>query len=359
MRTARKTSVKLRYTRLAIIFFAIFVLVQVAAFNSGENLLYMVAAGVASFLILGLILTRGALSRLRITRDAPQTAHRREPFTVDVSIENRRLLLPVMSVLVGDTQSPDESKAYIPRIPAHTRATVRIEHSLPKRGVHTLAPLQLKSSFPLGLFVCRLIYRDGVQVTVYPRVYAVRQSMLEHLDDSGDLPRPLDLSGDEFFALREYVPGDDIRYICWRVSARVGRLIVREMEPSTARSIVVVLDPRGIPDTEELDEQFEEAIDLAASLVMTFLDKQFAVSVITPNESVGLGTGAPHARKIMEMLTRVDPVGYSLCSDDWFMASGDVSGAAKVYVATDPAQWGAQAFGRGVRILNPQEVTHA
>lgn len=356
---SRKAKVSLRHQSAALIFVVIFLLVQAAAFNTGENLLYLIASSVASFLLVGLIVTRSSLRGLRARRNVPATVHRSEPFGVDVVLRNDRRLMPSVSLSIGEDGDEAGLRAYVPRVPAGGSATVRVEHVLSRRGAHALPDLTISSGFPLGLFRSRLVYCDGEEVLVYPRVYSIRREVIEHIDDSGDRARPLDLSGDEFFALREYVPGDDIRYICWRVSARLGELIVRELEPSTARSIVVVLDPRGVPDTAEREEQFEESVDLAASLAMTLLDRQYGVAVVTPDASVGLGSGNSQATKILELLARVEPMPYSACGDDWFLASGDLAGAAKIFVATDPAQWGGPVYGRGVRVLDPREVAHA
>ncbi|MDK1020666.1 MAG: DUF58 domain-containing protein [Candidatus Hydrogenedentes bacterium] len=358
-RELTKAKLKLEFRPAGAVVASIFVLVLLTGFNSGENLLYLVALCAASFLICGILLTPIAIRGLRVRREAPNSAYRRDSFAVKVRIENTKRFFPSLSLRLDDPSKPGASQAYVPGIPAGTVAIVQLRYSLPKRGVHTLPELAISSGFPMGLFRRLLICQDAHQVLVYPRVVSVRRNVVERLDDSGVSPRPLDRMGDEFFALREYIPGDDIRYICWRVSARIGRLMVRELEPNTARMVVVVFDTRGLPDTPELEEQFEEAVDLVASLAMMLMDRHFGVAVLTPDASVGLGTGSAHATKILEMLARVQPARYGAHGDEWFMAPGDLGGAAKIYVASDPALWGGQVRGRGVRVLDPREVLNA
>ncbi len=355
----RKANIKLEFAPAARVFAVICVLVLAAAVNTGENLLYLIALCTLSFLICSLLITPLALRGLKVRRNAPPSAYRNDPFTVKVRIENRKRFFPSVSLRFEDASDSGVPKGYVAKIPARSVATVQLREILSRRGVHRLQDLVISSGFPLGLFRRRLTCPDRSEVVVYPRVVSLRRNVAEQMDESGATPRPLDRSGDEFFALREYVPGDDIRYICWRVSARIGRLIVRELEPSTARMVVVVFDTRGMPDTPELEEQFEESVDLAASLAMMFLEQQFGVAVVTPEASVGLGSGNAHARKILEMLARVQPTSYGTHGDEWFSASGDLGGAAKVYVASDPALWGGEVSGRGVRILDPREVVNA
>ena len=355
----RKAKVKLVFRPAAGVLTAIFVLVLLVALNTGENLLYLVAVCAASFLICSLLFTPLALRGLRVTREAPASVYRNDPFTVKIRIENRKRFFPSVSLRFEDASDSGVAKGYVAKIPPRSVATIQLREILSRRGVHQLQDLIISSGFPLGLFRRRLTCPDRSEVVVYPRVFSLRRNVAEQMDESGATSRSPNRSGDEFFSLREYVPGDDIRYICWRVSARIGRLIVRELEPSTARTLAVVFDTRGLPDTPELEEQFEEAVDLAASLAMMFLEQQFGVAVVTPEALVGLGSGAAHARKILEMLARVQPASYGAHGDEWFSASGDLGGAGKVYVASDPALWGGQVSGRGVRILDPREVMNA
>src|SRR5262249_25412699 len=151
--------------------------------------------------------------------------------------------------------------------------------------------LRIGSAFPMGLFERSRRFADGLEVLVYPRVHRLERSAIERLDDSGTRPRPTFAFGDEFYALREYIPGDDIRCICWGGSARVGELIVRELEPGSARSIAILVDPRGVPSTYESDERFELALELAASLAVAFLDRQYSVALITPQGNAPLSQG--------------------------------------------------------------------
>ncbi len=338
---------------------AIFVLISVAAFNTGENLLYLIGACAGSFLISAFLLTPLSLRGLQIHRDVPASAFRGVPFASKVRIENKKSWLPSFSLRVEDPSNSGLLKGYAAKISAGASATMQLEEILPRRGVHALPGMTISSGFPLGLVRRQATHHDTASVVVYPRVVKLQRNVVEQLDDSGGAPRPLDHGGDEFFALREYVPGDDIRYICWRVSARIGRLIVRELEPATARMLVIVFDTRGVPETLELEEQFEESVDLVASLAMMFLERQFGVAVVTPDASIELGKGDAHARKLLEMLAHVQPATDGAHSDDWFSASGDLGGAARVYVASDPARWGGQVGNRGVRVLDPREVMNA
>ena len=62
--------------------------------------------------------------------------------------------------------------------------------------------------------------------------------------DDASLPRNREIED----ALREYQPGDDLRHVHWKSTAKTGRLMVRQYEESRRSRMAVVL---GLDDAEE------------------------------------------------------------------------------------------------------------
>jgi uncharacterized protein (DUF58 family) len=60
-------------------------------------------------------------------------------------------------------------------------------------------------------------------------------------------------SGTELFGVREYRPGDSLRRIHWRLSARQGELVVREFEPPGVQTLGIFVDPS--PRSVEVADQ--------------------------------------------------------------------------------------------------------
>ncbi len=72
------------------------------------------------------------------------------------------------------------------------------------------------------------------------------------------------VSGHDFYALREYLSGDDARHVHWKSSARLGQLMIRQNEHQWELGISVVLDNRlGAAGTDE----FEQMVGAAASII--------------------------------------------------------------------------------------------
>ena len=93
----------------------------------------------------------------------------------------------------------------------------------------------------------------------------------------------------EFTEHRAYQPGDELRYLDWRILARSDRLFVKQFEEETNLRAMVVVDAsrsmawRGAPD--RLTKR-EYADRLAASLALILLRQRDATGLVTFDEEV-------------------------------------------------------------------------
>ena len=353
-------------------------LVLLAAANTGENLLYVVFAGIFSLQVLSAVLARVNAAGLGVARSGPRAVHRGELCPITVSIKNARRWWAPMSIrvervpggnpprgLLGakkpDWMMPGDSLGYVFRIPPRRTAVLRVDERMERRGVRPLPPMVMVSTFPFGFSEVRIPIIDKHEVLVYPRVRPVRLGRIEHNAGTGVTPRHELSEGDEFHSLREYVPGDDLRKIAWRLSARFGHYVVKELEVQTSRHVVLVFDTTfDVPEGE--DERFEAAVELTASLAVNLLDREYVVSVQTPRGILQEGEGRAHAIQILDMLARIEPTPPVSASTT---LAGAVSGfgfaqvperATAVFISPDPARWGMAAPSGGTRIVDPREV---
>jgi len=342
-------------------FVAITVLVLLAAWNTGSNLLYLIASGGVGMLAASLFLALTTLGGLQVSRAAPGAVHRGETFPITVRAANTHRRIPASSVRVESAARRGASAGYIARIPAQRTAVVRTENIIERRGVYGLPPLELVSAFPMGLIETRRQFRDSAEVTVYPRVTTIRTLFMNQLASTVGAPRRRPGDGDEYFSLRDYVRGDDIRRIAWRVSARFGRPVIKEFEPSFSRFVVVALDTLDPRDLAGFDERFEDAVDLAASLAVTLLHRQYSVAVATPSDTLGFGDGSGHVIKVLEMLARVAASGRREGDEvaNAQAAAKPIGRAALVYVSPDPRRWGRTGGPHGARVADPREMVRA
>ncbi len=139
-----------------------------------------------------------------------------------------------------------------------------------RRGKHKLNHISLRSGDPGGLFLRERRFSLPAQTLIVPGT--------EPLPDLQLLPRhlvhgatgtPLGISGgsQDIYSIREYSPGDGMRRIHWRSSARFGHLMVREFERNAIRSVAVVVDAQsaGISGPEHWSN-LEYQVHAAASV---------------------------------------------------------------------------------------------
>lgn len=333
-------------------------LLLLSAWNTGENLLYIMLGGVASLMVLSGVLSRINLRGLTLKMEAPHAVFRGEPFMIRALLQNPRKLLPAISVRVEDPSRPGASAAFALKVPPRRAVQLDVEQVFDRRGVYTLPGYHLASSFPFGFSESRLLTSDTAEVLVYPRIHQARTAVVEQAPGARWMPRSRSNDGDEYMSLREYLPGDDIRLIAWRVSARVGVWMVREMGFGSVRSVVFLLDTVR-HDMPGYEERFEEAVELAASLAVTMLGRQYSVGIAAADGFVSAGKGTRQERKILDMMARVQPGGGDDAEKLTLRAVELRSEPVRlVCISPNPEAWASAALPEHMKILDPAEAAH-
>jgi len=148
-----------------------------------------------------------------------------------------------------------------------------------RRAVVVVGPVRSVRGDPLGLARRRLRWTEPVELFVHPQIVSLTGASSGLLRDlEGQSTRDLSDSDLSFHALRDYVAGDDRRYIHWRTTARRGVLMVKQFEDTRRTQTVVALstDPRDYADADE----FELAVSTAASLGVQVLREERDLAVL-------------------------------------------------------------------------------
>jgi len=138
-------------------------------------------------------------------------------------------------------------------VPTHRRAVIVAGPAVSVRGDQ------------LGIFRRTVRWSDPVELFVHPVIARLEPSAAGLVRDlEGEVSKTVTNDDISFHALRAYEPGDALRYVHWRTSARTGQLMVRQFE-ETRRSQLVILfstDKSHYADAEE----FELAVSVLASI---------------------------------------------------------------------------------------------
>jgi uncharacterized protein (DUF58 family) len=118
--------------------------------------------------------------------------------------------------------------------------------------------------------------------------------------------------GSEFDSLREYVPGDDVRAIDWRASARSSEVMVRTWRPERDRHLVLAIDTgrtsaARIGDEPRLDAALDAALLLAAVAGRAGDRVALVAADTTVRSRLGLTSGAEILPRLVTALAPLEP----------------------------------------------------
>lgn len=228
--------------------------------------LYVLAAMGAAALVYAALYTSTVRLDLAVGRTAtPARLRAGSPARIDLVLQNKaRRRTPLISA--HDSVQGSRGAALL-LAPIRSGQDARIAYRLPtsRRGAIKVGPLDLTLGDPLGLTQARLRAAEVTNLMVHAKLIELRPLVaIAGHDPTAELQpiRSLAIAGDEFFALRPYVVGDELKRVNWRASARTDDLVVRQEErPKTGR-VTVILDRRR----EVYDEEgFERAVSAALS----------------------------------------------------------------------------------------------
>ena len=130
------------------------------------------------------------------------------------------------------------------RLPAGATRTFRRRLECRRWGGRLVGQVRLRARDPLGFFTYTEEARRPLPLRVYPGAEAIRRLVrpAETQAFAGNEVSRLKGDGIEFADLRPFVPGDRVRRINWRASARRGQLQVNEMRPERNSDVVLFLD---------------------------------------------------------------------------------------------------------------------
>lgn len=186
-----------------------------------------------------------------------------------------------------------------------------------RRGVFQVGPLVASWSDPFGFTIHRQVLPDPAEIIVHPPIEPVHDYVLTRMWEDPPVRPPVSKPwpvGFEFYGMRDYVPGDDLRRVVWPVFAKLGKLMVRESEQGITDRVVIVLDTdRESHSPGDVSDTFETAVKAAASLGARHLSDGFSVSLVTNEGRVASALrGARAELPLLDSLARVERGGRPL-----------------------------------------------
>jgi len=200
---------------------------------------------------------------------------------IQVTFTNRGVLPSPVLRVTDRLGNGRDAELELPPIRSKSRTAAGYRLPVERRGVVAVGPLRLHLVDPFGLARSSREAVAPVEILVYPRIEDVEPPPRPPGDDHRMEDRRannLGRSSDEFFALRDYVFGDDLRRVHWPSTARLDDMMVRQDElPQQGRTTIVLDNRTGSADRSV----FEKMVSAAASLVVAARRRDDLVRLVT------------------------------------------------------------------------------
>lgn len=267
--------------------------------------LYVIAAGLVVLPLLSSLVVLLSRPRLRMTRIiTPSRIFVNESARVDLVVHNVgwrtspvvRLHDPVAGTI----------GAQLSVTPLRARRDARATYRLPseRRGHLEIGPMRMQRRDPFGLASRIRTVAPTAGVLVHPAWHLLE--FPDRWNGSGPLAllirrRLLARQTEEFHSLRAYVPGDDLRRVHWKQSARSEDLKIKQTDPEAVQRIAVLLD---VAREQHTLESFEAAVSAAASFALSAERAGFRVHATVS----GVGESpAADVDEFLDVLALVEP----------------------------------------------------
>ena len=229
----------------------------------------------------------------------------------------------------------------LPQLTSREHTHVEVSLLPLRRGYIQLGGYTIHRFDPLGLFKNEIFFRDAEKLLVLPKMFPVVQTDLigSRKYHQGGLTSAASCgeSGD-FASLREYRPGDPVKNIDWKITARAGNTIVRQYQEEFFSRYGILLDTF----TEQESTILEDAVSVAASIIVqqdvtsNLIDLLFACDSCISSVSMGPGLSDRQATlEVLACITRCHDQEFSHLAELVMRHTGVLSGLILVLVKID------------------------
>jgi uncharacterized protein (DUF58 family) len=279
--------------------------------NVQAGWLFVIAACLLGAATAGLFLPARMVRTLTVDRRAPEEMHQGDEVVVDLGITNHgrgmRLAIVAEDVFIGPVALA------VPNLRPGERAEIASLRTATRRGPQAEAPVVLRSAAPFGVAERRrTISADGTPTMVLPAV--VELGPLAFVRPASTSDRAIHTAprhglGPEYLGIREYRPGDSMRHVHWPSTARIGALMVRELEQEQTRRLAIVVDPSWDvrPGTEPSLTPLDRVCSAAASVAMAALGQGHGARLVIPGAFDTEVLARTDGREILRRLAVLQP----------------------------------------------------
>lgn len=338
----------------------------IGAVNGQNNLLFWIFGIAVSGLTISGLISGSSLMGIRVRREIIDVPRAGDTFHIRYTLYNANYVVGAFALVIEELPQSrgwfgkkfgsswaarvTQPKAGIAYLGPRQTLIIETRCEAVTRGLAVFGPVRVSSTFPFGIARKSVTFVQNSDALILPE-----RIDLAHDASSLASYRTQDVAtmirsrnGDETFALREHQPGDPMRSVAWRASARMARPIVRDLSKRKGGRIWIVLDDTN----HEADhDAFERAIMIVSSIFNASAMRSVKPGFITMSRGLIAEPDKVHVREVDETLARIEPDGNSRVHTSLHVQPDD----AVVLVTTRPQRAGlALPSTRSITLLDPQ-----
>ncbi len=231
-------------------------------------------------------------------------------FRVVISTHTARLLVGKLYVAIPPQLSSTYRRLVLSKgIEIATNQMVEILLNR-RTGLHIVGPLRVAITDPFQLVERVVYYKELISLKIPPEVSTAPVARWYGIVRSSSGARTLTPgTGIEYHSTREYQPGDELRYIDWKATARLGKLHVKVFEVETSLRVALVLDASSYMFIGTPKSLFEQCADLAVALANYLIKRRDRlIFIVLTEDGVKVGSEARNYKDFIEILNMVTSI---------------------------------------------------
>ncbi len=294
----------------------------------GSQGVEQIAFGLVVLAFVAVAVVRLGRHDLHITRDiVPERARAHQKVAVVLQVTNRgRGRAPL--VMLEDRVPPGiagSARFVLPALEAGGAREAQLGIRPEQRGRYEVGPLEIEITDPFGLARIRSRALGTSEFLVHPRVDRLlmpRDVGERRTTARASIRQPTGPRGEDFYTIRDYVEGDDLRKIHWSSTAKRGKYMIRHEEtPWHTRASIVLDDRRTAYGAFGDHASFERAVSAVASLIDLYQRAGYGYRLAGAHHpGVPTGKGQYHYNTCLDLLATIEPKGKARDEDPLLLA---------------------------------------
>lgn len=305
-----------RFTRRGGFFILIVLVIGFSSFNTGNNLLILVLSFLLASLIVSGLVSNLVLHGLKISLNVPEEIHAGQTAVFFLTLHNMKKLVPSFALRLKGNRRGAEGQGRtdfflqekkFPYVRAAASLRLNLNCRFEQRGIYRLDGFQVTTTFPFGFISRGRKLEANGSIVIYPELVDLGPLFARYPFLTGYREKNRKGLGAALYNVRGYCSGDEARYVHWKATAKLQRLMVKDFARDEENPLNLIFSTY-LPDCSRPSlAQFEKGVSYVATLVKHYeaLGRHFGF--YSGEYEVRINGRRENFESVMEYLAQVRP----------------------------------------------------